>query len=112
MDRGSDAPASQAIGGRVIAFHILAGGVSDYRYPQSDLFRLFGKEAPIPTYRNVEDLRRLVQHYLADEDERRNLVAECNKLVASGFSFMDRVRELFQIARSPRAANAARLSTW
>ena len=96
-----DMPHVQAIGGLPYrVFDILASPallITEY-HPQSDLFRLFGKEAPIPTYRNVEDLRRLVQHYLADEDERRNLVAECNKLVASGFSFMDRVRELFQIA--------------
>jgi hypothetical protein len=96
-----DVPHIQAVGGLPYrVFDILASPallVTEY-HPHSDLFRLFGKEAPVPTYRTKDDLRRIVQHYLANEDERRDVVAKCNALVANGFSFTDRVCELFRIA--------------
>lgn len=95
-----DIPHVQAVGGLPYrVFDILASPallISEH-HPESDLYRLFGKDAPIPTYRNAEDLRRIVQHYLANEDERRDVVSKCNALVADRFSFSDRVRELFQI---------------
>jgi Glycosyl transferases group 1 len=96
-----DVPHVQAVGGLPYrVFDILASPallITEY-HPESDLFRLFGKNAPVPTYRNTDDLRRIVQHYLANEDERRAVVEKCNALVANGFHFTDRVRELFQIA--------------
>jgi hypothetical protein len=96
-----DIPHVQAVGGLPYrVFDILASPalLIGEHHPESDLFRLFGKDAPIPTYKNEADLRRIVQHYLANEDERRDVVAKCNALVADRFSFADRARELFQIA--------------
>jgi hypothetical protein len=99
-----DIPHVQAVGGLPYrVFDILASPalLITEHHPESDLYRLFGKDAPIPTYRNGEDLRRIVQHYLANEDERRDVVSKCNALVADRFSFTDRVRELFQIVGAP-----------
>ena len=60
----------------------------------SDLNRVFGDDCPVPTYRDLDELERLCVHYLAHEDERRELVARCNALLASGYSFAERAVEL------------------
>lgn len=60
----------------------------------SDLNRVFGDDCPVPTWRDLDELERLCVHYLAHEDERRELVARCNALLASGYSFAERAREL------------------
>jgi spore maturation protein CgeB len=48
----------------------------------------------VPTYRDLDDLERLCVHYLAHEDERRDLVARCNALLATGYSFAERAIDL------------------
>lgn len=63
----------------------------------SDLIRLFGKDHKIPTYRSLEELRRKTKYYLDHEDERKELVAYCNQLVAKKFSFEERVTQMIQI---------------
>jgi hypothetical protein len=63
----------------------------------SDLYRAFGRDCPAPTYSTLEELEALCQRYLADEGERRRLVAQCNRLVATGFSFAERARTLLDI---------------
>lgn len=64
----------------------------------SDLNRVFGDDCPVPTYRDLDELERLCVHYLAHEDERRELVARCNALLASGYSFAERAAQLLGIA--------------
>jgi Glycosyl transferases group 1 len=58
--------------------------------PTSDLYRVFGADCPIPTYRDLDELERLCVHFLNNEAERLALVERCNALVATGFSFDDR----------------------
>ena len=64
---------------------------------RSDLFRLFGPQAPVPTFRNEAELRKLVRHFLSQEEERETLVKECNLLLRSGFDFQDRARDFFKL---------------
>jgi hypothetical protein len=76
----------------------------------SDLNRVFGDDCPVPTFHDLDELERLCVHYLAHEDERRELVARCNALVASGFSFAERACDLLDVADlkpGPRAAPGA-----
>jgi hypothetical protein len=63
----------------------------------SDLNILFGEDHKIPTYRSPEELRHKAQYYLEHEDERKELVAYCNQLVAKGFSFEERAIQMIQI---------------
>jgi hypothetical protein len=63
----------------------------------SDLHRAFGADCPVPTYSTLDELEALCLRYLADEEERRRLVAECNRLVATGFSFGERAQALLGI---------------
>lgn len=62
--------------------------------PDSDLIRVFGADCPVPTYRNLDELEQLCAHYLANEDERREVVARCNALVGPDYSFAARARDL------------------
>jgi hypothetical protein len=66
--------------------------------PTSDLYRVFGEDCPIPTYSNLEELETLCVRYLADEKARRAIVAQCNRLVATGFSFAERAADFLRIA--------------
>jgi hypothetical protein len=66
-------------------------------HEDSDLIRLFGENHKIPTYRSPEELRQKVIYYLDHEDERKELVAYCNQLVAKGFGFEERVTQMIQI---------------
>jgi hypothetical protein len=63
----------------------------------SDLYRVFGPDCPVPTYSTLDELEALCLRYLGDDAERRRLVAECNRLVATGFSFAERARTLLGI---------------
>jgi hypothetical protein len=75
--------------------------------PVSDLHRVFGEDCPVPTYADLDELERLCVHYLGNETERRRLVAKCNALVAEGFSFLDRARDLLRVAGlAPRAGSS------
>ena len=74
--------ATSGIGYRV--FDLLASSalpITNFQ-EESDLKRLFGEDHDIPTYRNPEELRQKAKYYLNHEDERRELVAYCNQLVA------------------------------
>ena len=70
--------------------------VSDFR-EDSDLYKLFGRDIPIPMYRDENDLRKCVVHFQKNESERRDAVNECNRLVRDGFSFQDRVKQFYDI---------------
>ena len=63
----------------------------------SDLYRLFGKDMPVPMYKDPAELRRLTIHYLEHEDERLSLVERCNKLMRDDFSFETRARQFLDI---------------
>jgi hypothetical protein len=76
------------------------------RSPNSDLYRVFGKDCPIPTYSTLEELEQLCAHYLANEKERRAIVEQCNSLLATGFTFAERAVELLRIAGLDAPANA------
>jgi hypothetical protein len=60
----------------------------------SDLYRYFGKNCPVPTYRNSDELYQLCEYYLTHEQERLEKVHECNSLVSSNYSFRQRVFEM------------------
>jgi len=72
----------------------------------SDLYRVFGKDCPVPTYADLDELEALCLRYLGNEDERRELVAQCNALVSSGFSFAERATDLLRIVglKPPKTA--------
>ncbi len=70
--------------------------ISKFR-KDSDLFRLFGEDMPIPMYRSENDLRRLCKYYLENENERKEIIRRSNALVEQGFSFEGRVRSFFEI---------------
>ena len=70
-------------------FDIMASNamlLTEYR-EHSDLFRLFGRDLPMPMYRNTKELRKLTRYYLEHEDERKEIVYKCNQLIKNGFSF-------------------------
>ncbi len=73
----------------------------------SDLNRVFGDDCPVPTYSDFDELERLCVHYLEHEDERRELVARCNKLVETGYSFPERARDLLRAVGLAPACGAA-----
>jgi len=68
------------------------------RDKDSDLYRAFGADCPVATYESLEELEELCVRYLAHEAERRALVVKCNALVANGFSFFERARDLLRLA--------------
>jgi len=67
---------------------------------------VFGKDCPVPTYADLDELEALCLRYLGNEDERRELVAQCNALVSSGFSFAERATDLLRIVglKPPKTA--------
>jgi hypothetical protein len=67
-------------------------------HENSDLFKIFGHDVPIPMYRSLEELDYICAYYLTNEEERLQLVKKCNKLVGKGFSFEERASELVTIA--------------
>jgi hypothetical protein len=72
----------------------------------SDLYRVFGKDCPVPTYADLDELEALCVRFLDDEEARRALVGQCNALVSSGFSFAERARELLRIVGLEPTGNA------
>lgn len=68
---------------------------------RTDLEYLFGKDCPVPLYRDAPHARELAAYYLAHEDERLAIVRKCNGLVAQGFRFSDRVRTMFAAIGKP-----------
>jgi len=80
-------------------FDIMASNallITEYK-ENSDLFKLFGKNMPIPMYRDENELKELVHYYLTHEEERLKCVAECNQLIANGHTFEDRIKKIFSL---------------
>lgn len=67
-------------------------------HPDSDLFRLFGPDCPVPTYRSFAHLRELCAYYLNHEDERLATVRACNRLIDDRFALSRRVRAMLEEA--------------
>lgn len=66
--------------------------ITEY-HPESELFSLFGKDMPIPMYRNTSELRRLVKYFMENEAERMEIVAKCNALIRKKkLTFHDKAR--------------------
>ncbi len=66
-------------------------------HSDSDAFKIFGNDCPIPMYKNLEELRSLCEYYLANETERLEKVRQCHEIIKKGFSFDDRVVDLIRI---------------
>lgn len=89
--------ATTGLGYRV--FDIMASSsllISNYQ-KKSDLEVLFGKNHPIPIYKNERELRELVKYYLENENERRNVVSQCNTLIKDDHTFDRRAIQICQI---------------
>lgn len=82
--------------------------LTNYR-ENSDLYRLFGKDMPVPMYKDPVELRRLSIHYLEHEDERLSLVERCNKLMRDDFSFEKRARQFLDIVGVAHPAGSGAL---
>ncbi|ATX80293.1 Glycosyl transferases group 1 [Mariprofundus aestuarium] len=54
--------------------------ITEY-HPDSELFSLFGRNMPVPMYRNAMELSSLVDYYLNHEEERLAIVTRCNALI-------------------------------
>jgi len=92
--------ATTGLGYRV--FDIMASSsllISNYQ-KESDLEVLFGKNHPIPIYKDEIELRDLVQFYLNHEDERVKIVQQCNDLIKDMHTFEKRAVQIVQIIDS------------
>jgi spore maturation protein CgeB len=66
-------------------------------FKNSDLYRVFGKTCPVPTYKSPEELEKLCSHFLAHEKERRDLSKACRDLIGENLTFSSRVKEIFDV---------------
>ncbi|MCG5247997.1 glycosyltransferase family protein [Methylorubrum extorquens] len=87
-----------AIGGRVIEAMSSNSLLITKFQEESDLFKVFGSDCPVPTYRDLPHLYELCSHYLNRPEEREEIVKRCNSLVANGFDFRDRVIFVLELA--------------
>ena len=97
---------SQLQGGSALPYRVIDILASDALlitnyHPDSDAFRIFGKDCPIVMYKNLEELSALCEYYLLHEDERRILVTKCNEMVKNGFDFKNRCEDILGICGLP-----------
>jgi hypothetical protein len=71
--------------------------ITEY-HPDSDLFKLFGPDCPVPMYRSFDHLRELCAYYLEHEAERQHLVRACNRLVDGRFLLRNRLKAMLEAA--------------
>lgn len=76
----------KAVGGRVIEAKASNAFLITKYQEDSDLYRIFGKDCPVLTYRDIPHLHELCKYYLDHPDERIEIVARCNSLVAKGLT--------------------------
>ncbi len=81
----------KAIGGRVVEAMASNTLLITKRQEDSDLYRIFGDDCPVLTYRDLPHLHELCKYYLDHPDERLEIVARCNSLVSQGFDYKDRI---------------------
>ncbi|MDQ6990713.1 MAG: glycosyltransferase [Mariprofundaceae bacterium] len=66
--------------------------ITEY-HEDSELFDIFGKDVPIPMYRDAAELRNLIEYYLNNEEERQIIVKRCNELIyEKEATFADRAK--------------------
>lgn len=87
-----------AIGGRVIEAMASNSLLITKFQEDSDLYRIFGSDCPVLTYRDLPHLYELCKYYLDHPDKRMELVARCNLLVAKGFDYKDRIKTVLGMA--------------
>jgi len=78
-------------------------------HPDSDLYKVFGSDWPVPTYSNLSELRDTCKFYSSNETERLRIVRQCNQLVATGFDFKDRVRQVLQFIGFERVGSGKKI---
>ncbi len=71
--------------------------VSNYQR-ESDMELLFGKDHPVPIYRNAGELREICAYYLEHEKERQEITRQCRALIGDRHTFKTRAREIVQLA--------------
>ena len=72
--------------------------ITEY-HKDSELFTLFGRDMPIPMYKNATELRELVAYYLEHENEREAIVEKCNRLIRDkGITFEHRAKSCCAMA--------------
>lgn len=74
-------------------------------HSNSDAFKFFGDDCPIPMYKSLDHLYELCDYYLSHEEERAELVKKCNKLVEKNFSFIDRAQGYLKISNFKNEEN-------
>lgn len=87
-----------AIGGRVMEAMASDSLLITKHHEASDLYKVFGRDCPVPTYRDVGHLHSLCEHYLSHPKEREELVKTCQQLVSKGFDYTDRVAFILGLA--------------
>jgi len=81
-------------------FDILASDsllITNYQ-KNSDLEVLFGKNHPIPIYKTLDELYDLCKYYIEHDEERMQIVKECNNLIGDKHTFNNRVKEVVLLA--------------
>ena len=69
--------------------------ISDFR---SDYDTLFGK-GEIPTYKNIDEMLKLVDYYLTHDSERSLISKKINSIVKSKHLYSMRIKELFSVVK-------------
>ena len=87
-----------SVGGRVIEAMASNALLITKHQEDSDLYRIFGDDCPVLTYRDIPHLHELCKYYLDHPAERMEIVARCNRLVAKGFDYKDRIISVLGLA--------------
>ncbi len=87
-----------SVGGRVIEAMASNALLITKHQEGSDLYRIFGDECPVLTYRDLPHLYELCKYYLDHPAERMEIVARCNSLVSKGFDYKDRIISVLDMA--------------
>ena len=69
--------------------------ISDY---QEDLYRLFGKQAPIPIYTNHYEANIICKQLLKDKSRRQFIIESCNKIIEQSHRFKHRLKTISEIS--------------
>jgi spore maturation protein CgeB len=86
-----------SISNRVI--DVMASGsllITKYQ-EKSDMFLLFGKDCPVPMYKNNNHLHELCHYYLNNESERLEIVKKCNMLVKKIHSYDEQSKYILSL---------------
>lgn len=99
-----------AIGGRVIEA-MASGSLLITKFQKgSDLYKVFGPDCPVPTYRDLPELFSLCAYYLTNPEAMQEVIVECNQLVSSGFDYKDRINFVLGLGGMRATEDGARVS--